>query len=70
MTTDRKLRWGIIGPGGIAQAFRDGVKHSKTGELVAIATRNPKKPGLGATFPGARNRESRPSSSTARPAES
>ena len=36
MTTDRKLRWGIIGPGGIAQAFRDGVKNSKTGELVAI----------------------------------
>ena len=54
MTTNRKLRWGIIGPGGIAQAFRDGVKSSKTGELVAIATRNPGKPGLGDTFPGAR----------------
>ncbi|MBN9305773.1 MAG: oxidoreductase [Devosia sp. 67-54] len=54
MTTDRKLRWGIIGPGGIAQAFRDGVKASKTGELVAIASRNPQKPGLADTFPGAR----------------
>ena len=54
MTTDRKLRWGIIGPGGIAQAFRDGVKNSKTGELVAIASRNPGKAGLGDTFPGAR----------------
>ncbi|HVY49966.1 MAG TPA: aldo/keto reductase [Devosia sp.] len=54
MTTDRKLRWGIIGPGGIAQAFRDGVKNSRTGQLVAIATRNPNKPGLAETFPGAR----------------
>lgn len=54
MSTDRKLRWGIIGPGGIAQAFRDGVKNSKTGELVAIASRNPGKAGLGDTFPGAR----------------
>jgi predicted dehydrogenase/aryl-alcohol dehydrogenase-like predicted oxidoreductase len=54
MTTERKLRWGIIGPGGIAQAFRDGVKASRTGELVAIASRNPLKPGLGDTFPGAR----------------
>src|SRR3954464_13354846 len=54
MTTDRKLRWGILGPGGIAQAFRDGVKDSKTGTLAAIATRNPQKPGLAETFPGAR----------------
>ncbi|MEO8757801.1 MAG: aldo/keto reductase [Devosia sp.] len=54
MTTDRKLRWGIIGPGGIAQDFRDGVKASRTGSLVAIATRNPGKPGLADTFPGAR----------------
>jgi predicted dehydrogenase/aryl-alcohol dehydrogenase-like predicted oxidoreductase len=54
MTTDRKLRWGIIGPGGIAQAFRDGVKNSRTGTLVAIATRSPQKPGLADTFPGAR----------------
>jgi predicted dehydrogenase/aryl-alcohol dehydrogenase-like predicted oxidoreductase len=49
-----KLRWGIIGPGGIAQAFAGGVKGSETGTLVAIGTRNPDKPGLGETFPGAR----------------
>jgi predicted dehydrogenase/aryl-alcohol dehydrogenase-like predicted oxidoreductase len=49
-----KLRWGIIGPGGIAKAFAGGVAHSKTGELVAIATRNPNKPGLATDFPGAR----------------
>ena len=50
----KKLRWGILGPGGIAQAFRDGVKGSRTGQLVAIATRDPSKPGLADTFPGAR----------------
>src|SRR3569623_868529 len=54
MTTDRKLRWGIIGPGSIARDFRDGVKDSKTGQLVAIASRDPKKPGLADQFPGAR----------------
>ena len=54
MTTDRKLRWGIIGPGAIARDFRDGVKDSKTGQLVAIASRDPKKPGLADQFPGAR----------------
>ncbi len=52
--TEKKVRWGIIGPGGIAQAFRDGVKQAAHGELVAIATRNPDKPGLAETFPGAR----------------
>ena len=54
MTTDRKLRWGIIGPGAIARDFRDGVKDSKTGQLVAIASRDPRKPGLADQFPGAR----------------
>src|SRR3569623_2160891 len=54
MTTDRKLRWGIIGPGSIARDFRDGVKDSKTGQLVAIASRDPRKPGLADQFPGAR----------------
>ena len=54
MTTDRKLRWGIIGPGAIARDFRDGVKASRTGELVAIASRTPGKPGLADQFPGAR----------------
>lgn len=52
--TDQKIRWGIIGPGSIAKAFRDGVAGSAHGELVAIATRNPDKPGLAEEFPGAR----------------
>src|SRR3954447_21857544 len=50
----RKIRWGIIGPGGIAKAFAGGVAGSRTGELVAIASRNPGKAGLAETFPGAR----------------
>ncbi|GGA87334.1 oxidoreductase [Brucella endophytica] len=54
MTSVQKIRWGIIGPGTIARTFADGIAHSKTGELAAIATRNPDKPGLGEAFPGAR----------------
>ncbi len=49
-----KLRWGIIGPGGIAQAFAAGVKNSRTGLLVAIGTRNPQNPELAQNFPGVR----------------
>jgi predicted dehydrogenase/aryl-alcohol dehydrogenase-like predicted oxidoreductase len=52
MTT--KIRWGIIGPGSIAKAFRDGLKGSQHGVLAAIATRNPDRPGLAEDFPGAR----------------
>ena len=52
--TSPPLRWGIIGPGGIALAFQGGVKGSRTGKLVAIGTRDAKKPGLGDKFPGAR----------------
>jgi len=48
------VRWGIIGPGGIAKAFRDGLTHSKTGKLVAIGSRNPGRTGLAEDFPGAR----------------
>ncbi len=48
------IRWGIIGPGGIAQAFLAGLEGSRTGKLVAIGTRNPNKPGLSETFHGAR----------------
>ncbi len=44
--TSEPLRWGIIGPGGIARAFAGGVAHSRTGKLVAIATRDPQRPGL------------------------
>jgi len=54
MTSTRRLRWGIIGPGEIAKAFRGGVANSRLGVLEAIATRDPKRPGLAETFPGAR----------------
>ncbi|OWW04628.1 oxidoreductase [Rhizobium sp. R72] len=54
MSTDQPIRWGIIGPGTIARTFADGIAHSRTAKLVAIATRNPQKPELGDNFPGAR----------------
>lgn len=54
MTTEQPIRWGIIGPGTIARTFADGIAHSRTGRLEAIATRNPDKPGLADAFPGAR----------------
>jgi predicted dehydrogenase/aryl-alcohol dehydrogenase-like predicted oxidoreductase len=49
-----KIRWGILGPGGIAKAFAGGVAGSRTGTLAAIATRDPAKAGLAETFPGTR----------------
>ncbi len=52
--TDQKIRWGIIGPGSIAKAFRGGVAGSKHGVLAAIATRDPGKPNLATDFPGIR----------------
>ncbi|KQV65174.1 aldo/keto reductase [Rhizobium sp. Root1220] len=54
MSSDQPIRWGIIGPGTIARTFADGIAHSRTGKLVAIATRNPEKPGLAENFLGAR----------------
>jgi predicted dehydrogenase/aryl-alcohol dehydrogenase-like predicted oxidoreductase len=54
MADQGKLRWGIIGPGGIAKAFYGGILHSETAELVAIASRNPTKPGLATDFGGVR----------------
>ena len=54
MTSSQPLRWGIIGPGGIAQAFLAGLEATTSGKLVAIGTRNPDKPGLSETFRGAR----------------
>jgi predicted dehydrogenase len=48
------FRWGILGPGNIAKQFAGGVAHSRHGEVVAIAARNPGKPGLAESFPGAR----------------
>ena len=52
--TNATLRWGILGPGRIAQAFAGGVARSRTGRLVAIGTRDPARPGLAEAFPGAR----------------
>ncbi|MEO6396524.1 MAG: aldo/keto reductase [Devosia sp.] len=54
MTNNSPVRWGIIGPGGIAKAFLMGLNDSETGKLVAIGTRNPAKAGLADAFPGAR----------------
>ncbi|OCJ12958.1 oxidoreductase [Rhizobium sp. AC44/96] len=54
MSSDQPIRWGIIGPGTIARTFADGIAHSRTGKLVAIATRDPGKAGLAENFPGAR----------------
>jgi predicted dehydrogenase/aryl-alcohol dehydrogenase-like predicted oxidoreductase len=52
--TDSKIRWGIIGPGSIAKAFRGGLENAQHGVLAAIATRDPNRPGLAEDFPGAR----------------
>ncbi|OGV35926.1 MAG: oxidoreductase [Lentisphaerae bacterium GWF2_49_21] len=38
-----KIRWGIIGAGGIAKAFAKGVQHSKTGEMLAVGSRSQEK---------------------------
>jgi predicted dehydrogenase/aryl-alcohol dehydrogenase-like predicted oxidoreductase len=48
------IRWGIIGPGGIAKAFLHGLNGSDNGKLVAIGSRNPGKASLKTDFPGAR----------------
>lgn len=54
MTATTPIRWGILGPGSIAQSFAGGVSASRTGKLVAIGARNPGKPSLAESFPGAR----------------
>jgi predicted dehydrogenase/aryl-alcohol dehydrogenase-like predicted oxidoreductase len=48
------VRWGILGPGTIAKTFAASLEHSNGAKLVAIASRDPKKPGLAESFPGAR----------------
>jgi predicted dehydrogenase/aryl-alcohol dehydrogenase-like predicted oxidoreductase len=48
------VRWGILGPGTIAKTFAAALEHSNGAKLVAIASRDPKKPGLAESFPGAR----------------
>jgi predicted dehydrogenase/aryl-alcohol dehydrogenase-like predicted oxidoreductase len=52
--TDTKIRWGIIGPGSIAKAFRGGLADSRHGVLAAIATRDPQRPSLAQDFPDVR----------------
>jgi len=39
----KKIKWGIIGPGTIANNFADGLKESKSGELIAIASKTEEK---------------------------
>ena len=34
-----KIKWGILATGNIAKAFANGVKHSKTGKLIAVGSR-------------------------------
>jgi len=54
MTDHTAVAWGIIGPGTIAKRFAAALPKSETGKLVAVASRNPAKPGLAEDFPGAR----------------
>lgn len=46
------IRWGIIGPGGIAREFLRGSAGSQTGIVTAVGTRRPDSPDLGVNFPG------------------
>lgn len=54
MAVKDSVRWGIIGPGGIARDFLAGAQGSLTGEIVAIGTRRPDNPDLSRDFPGIR----------------
>jgi predicted dehydrogenase len=40
MVSMEKIKWGIIGPGSIANNFADGLKGSYSGQLVSIASKN------------------------------
>ena len=35
-----KIKWGIIGPGNIANNFADGLTNSYSGQLVSIASKS------------------------------
>ena len=42
-TDSKKLKWGILGAGGIARRFADAVQHSERGRVVAIGSRTNEK---------------------------
>ncbi|MFC1761229.1 Gfo/Idh/MocA family protein [Planctomycetota bacterium] len=39
----KKIKWGILACGRIAQSFAGDLKHSRKGELVAVGSRNQRK---------------------------
>lgn len=39
----KTINWGILGPGSIAHSFAEGLTHSETGTLFAVASRNAEK---------------------------
>lgn len=49
-----QVRWGILGPGGIAREFLRGAEASATGRITAIGSRNPERAELATDFPGLR----------------
>lgn len=53
MSADQ-VRWGILGPGGIAKEFLRGAEGSATGRITAIGSRNPERAELATDFPGLR----------------
>lgn len=52
------VRWGILGPGGIAREFLAGAAGSETGVVTALGTRNPNRTDLVENFPGLRVHDS------------
>lgn len=53
MSADQ-VRWGVLGPGGIAKEFVRGAEGSTTGRITAIGSRNPERAELATDFPGLR----------------
>ena len=48
------VRWGILGPGGIARRFFRSAVGSTTGRVTALGTRDPSRPDFAEHFPGTR----------------
>lgn len=44
------VRWGILGPGGVAREFLNGTRGSATGTVVAVGTRDPARADLAGDF--------------------